>query len=211
MCQAIGQGVGASTTTDKGDTMSTTQTESGEDIGRRITEHVTRLGLSFPRLGRLVYERIGAYTPNDETLRTWAKGKANPEKIDPLVITAMADVFGCTVADISVIAAQTLNRVNGLLARTALAADDATLDEPVLPAASPVVRLHGSRCDSLGAQRPLPFDDASVTDVEVSWPSEGTGSVTYVTDLLASPEELARVYAGADLDIRSDHVLVGAA
>lgn len=139
-------------------TMTDIQTESGEDIGRRISEYVSQLGLSFPRLGRLVYERIGAYAPNDETLRAWGKGTANPEKIDPIVVAAMADVFGCSVADLSVIAAQTLRRVNDLLDRTALAEDDATLDAQVLPEGSRVKRLPRSRCVAEVTQPTLPWD-----------------------------------------------------
>ncbi len=189
--------------------MSTT-TESGEDIGRRISEHVLRLGISFPRLGRLVYERLGAYTPNDETLRTWAKGNANPEKVDPLVIAALADVFGCAVADISVIAAQTLRRVEDIRSRTALAADAATLDERVVAAEPPVARRGGSRCDSVGAQRPLPFDDDEVADLRESGFRPVIGDVTFVTDQRATPFELAAMQLGADLDLRPERAVVGA-
>jgi transcriptional regulator with XRE-family HTH domain len=112
------------------------------------------------------------------------------DKIEPHMVEFLCSLYGVEVDEISPLIAGELRAYRTAVKRAALTR---------------------SRCDSLGAQRPLPFDDASVTDVEVSWPSEGTGSVTYVTDLLASPEELARVYAGADLDIRSDHVLVGAA
>lgn len=82
-----------------------TTTETGADIGARITAQKKRSGLSWDRINKGVYDRLGAYTPHSETIRAWGRGDVNPEKIDPLVVTALADVFQCTVADISTSAA----------------------------------------------------------------------------------------------------------
>lgn len=53
--------------------------------------------LSFSKLERLVYDRLGTYAPSDEKLRVWhTPGGLDPEKADLLVIAALADVYGVT-------------------------------------------------------------------------------------------------------------------
>lgn len=108
-----------------------TNNETGTEVGERLTRLQEDSGLSWKRVARLVQNSLGLYAPSDETLRTWAGGKVNPERMDPVVVTAIADVFGCTVADISTTAARVLRRLEHLRGRVDIDLTGETADEDV--------------------------------------------------------------------------------
>lgn len=91
--------------------------ETGAQIGERLTALKAASGYSWDRIARMVYDHLGEYAPTAETIRAWGRGEVKSGRIDPVVVTALADVLGCSVADISTAAAATMGRLNSLLKR----------------------------------------------------------------------------------------------
>ena len=115
--------------------------ETGADIGANITREKERSGLSWDRMSKRVYDELGAYAPTSETLRAWGRGEVNPDKVDPIVIAALAGVFKCTVAEISTTAARRLRALEALRNRVEIDLRDPSTkgmrDSPCNPFHSP--------------------------------------------------------------------------
>lgn len=83
----------------------------GLDAQRKAT------GLSFNRLGQLAYELLGAYCPTTETLRTYHDPERIPERVDLVVVSALAEIYGVKVRDLSASTFEDVKRVSDLLRR----------------------------------------------------------------------------------------------
>jgi len=57
--------------------------------------------LSFAKLHLAVYDRLGAFAPTEETIRTYHKANG-PKKYDLTVLMAIADVYGLKLSDLGV-------------------------------------------------------------------------------------------------------------
>lgn len=64
------------------------------------------------QLAHEVYARIGVYTPTPETLRSYHR---SPRRIDLVVLSAICDVYDCTLADLSEPLSEDAKRARDLL------------------------------------------------------------------------------------------------
>lgn len=53
-----------------------------------------------------------------ETVRRMENGRTTEDKADPVLVTALADIYGCKVRDLSPLVADELKGLRGLLARS---------------------------------------------------------------------------------------------
>ncbi len=63
-----------------------------------------------------VRERIG-YGPSRETIRRWETGLDDEERIDPVVLAALAEIYGVELASLSRVAERNARRIIRLLRR----------------------------------------------------------------------------------------------
>jgi hypothetical protein len=112
------------------------------------------------------------------------------DKVEPHMVEFLCSLYGIEVDEISPLIAGELRAYRTAVKRAAL------------------IR---SRCVSTATQPPLPWDDDEVTDLATYGLDDVPSFVTPVTDLRASPDELARAMAGVELDLRGERVLIGAA
>lgn len=64
---------------------------------------------SFRQVERRMFTRLGDYTPTSETLRRWHQPGVEAEKVDLVVLTCLADLYGITIRELSEWAADTLS------------------------------------------------------------------------------------------------------
>lgn len=77
---------------------------------------------SYNTLRDLVYDLLGPYTPTMETLRQMHQTKDSKaaKRPDPLVMVALAHVYGVSLSDLSPVTADELKRLRDLLRRVSL-------------------------------------------------------------------------------------------
>ena len=71
----------------------------------------------FASVRDAVKEYLGAYTPTEQTIRSW-HGPDSPKKLDPLVLTALADVYGVELASLDPTMERQLPRIKELISRS---------------------------------------------------------------------------------------------
>lgn len=64
-----------------------------------------------------VHDQIGVYTPTEQTIRVWHSPKA-PALADPIVLAALANVYGVEVSSLHPAIAQMLPGIKELLLRS---------------------------------------------------------------------------------------------
>jgi hypothetical protein len=72
--------------------------------------------LSYKKVERALWDRLGAYAPTDETLRRYHRGRVEPEAADPLVVLVLAEVYDKPVRELSPTVADRLEGVRDLVA-----------------------------------------------------------------------------------------------
>lgn len=97
--------------------MLTDQRAAG-DFGSRIRQrredaHLTLIELMIEVRQRLPRSRW----VTNETLRSYENGTKTEDKADPVVVAALADVFGCSIADLSPTIAESSVMIRDLLLR----------------------------------------------------------------------------------------------
>lgn len=77
-----------------------------------------RNGLSFKKLERALWQRLGDYAPTDETLRRYHRGDIHPAKADLVIILTIAQVYNVAASGVSPIIAQRLEEMRDLVTQS---------------------------------------------------------------------------------------------
>jgi hypothetical protein len=94
--------------------------DNAQRLGERMERRRQRAGSpSYRSLARTLYDMLGVYAPTDESLRRLHVGRVSPEKADVVILAAIAEVYGCKVADFSASAADRAKAARDLLRRGA--------------------------------------------------------------------------------------------
>jgi hypothetical protein len=76
-------------------------TKRNAEMAERLAARRAASGLSFNRVAQMVYDRLGAFAPTLETVRTYHDPKRIPEQVNPVLVAALADVYDCSLIDLS--------------------------------------------------------------------------------------------------------------
>lgn len=110
-------------------------TTNAEDFAAALEAARVTSGLSFKRLERLLWARLGEYAPTYETLRRIHRGEVDPEKVDMVILLAIASVYRTPASGLSPIVAQRLNEMRDLVNESRWMFNYANQDE--LPGLNP--------------------------------------------------------------------------
>ena len=95
-----------------------TTTDNGSSMGGQLEHHRIAAGApSFRQLERQLVMMLGSYGPSSETIRRLHAGKIAPEDVDLVILAALCDVYGCTIKDVSQVAAERSKTAADLLRR----------------------------------------------------------------------------------------------
>lgn len=75
-----------------------------------------RGGLSFKKLERALWQRLGDYAPTDETLRRYHRGDIHPTKADLVIVLTIAQVYDVAASSLSPVIAGRLEEMRELVA-----------------------------------------------------------------------------------------------
>lgn len=73
--------------------------------------------ISFNRLGQMVYDRLGAFAPTVETIRVYHDPERIPDQVNPVVLSALFDIYEAKVIDLDGPMGEDLKRVADLMKR----------------------------------------------------------------------------------------------
>lgn len=94
-------------------------TSFGSNLKSKRIEHGTRLGGEFSQTDlRDALIAIGIprrYVPSVPTLSRWETGKVNAKGVDAIIVVGIANVFGCSLSDLSEEVADELQMMRDLL------------------------------------------------------------------------------------------------
>lgn len=87
--------------------------------GTRIRRRREKAGLSLINVMVEMRSRLPrSQWPSQEKLRRYESGAVPETRADPLLIVALADIFGCKVADLSPVASEAVQSMRDLLIRS---------------------------------------------------------------------------------------------
>lgn len=77
--------------------------EFGEALEAARLEAATRVdaAANFKALERYLWTELGAFAPSRQTIVNYHRGKIGPDRADILVVSALARLYGRTLAEIS--------------------------------------------------------------------------------------------------------------
>ena len=88
------------------------------EFARRMLEARTRSGLRLDEASVMARDILGAsYGPSRETIRRYETGMISEERADPLVVIALAEIYGVSVGQISWIVAQQSKAISRVFSR----------------------------------------------------------------------------------------------
>lgn len=90
---------------------------SQKNAGRRLEKARTDAGLRLDDASYKVRELLGPMGCSRETIRRYEIGKVPEEKWDPIIILALAEVYGVPVIDLSNIAVAALQTASAVIVR----------------------------------------------------------------------------------------------
>lgn len=85
------------------------------ELARKLSARRAETGLSFNRVTQLAYERLGAFCPTLETIRTYHDPERVPDQANPVLVAALAAIYDCQVIDLSESVDEDVKRVRDLL------------------------------------------------------------------------------------------------
>lgn len=92
--------------------------DDAHTLGAKLEGRRAKAGQpSYRALARQLYDMLGVYAPTDESIRRLHIGRIPPDKVDPLVLAALCDIYGCTIKDVSRLAAERSKTASDLLKR----------------------------------------------------------------------------------------------
>lgn len=87
-----------------------------EPFPAALEEARTLKGLSFKKLERLLWQRLGPhYTPSDEKLRALHRDGVDPERVDLVLVLAIARIYGVPASSLDPVIARRLTEVRELV------------------------------------------------------------------------------------------------
>ncbi len=76
-----------------------TMTIDPQELGAALD--MARDGMSFKKVERALWTKLGAYAPSDETLRRYHRGQFNAERVDIILVSALCDIYKVKLKDIA--------------------------------------------------------------------------------------------------------------
>ena len=95
-----------------------TTTDNASSMGGQLEKHrLAAGGPSFRQLERQLVMMLGSYGPSSETIRRLHTGKISPEAVDLVILAALCEIYGCTIKEVSQVAAGRSKTAADLLRR----------------------------------------------------------------------------------------------